>query len=206
MTKKNISTNGFTLIEVLITTVITIILGGGILTLIFISTQNRLVTFQNFLNVDEANSGVRTMVVELRNIRPGDNAAYPLQVAGDQEIVFFSDIDYDGHAERVRYTLTGTQFVKGVIEPTGFPATYPGANEKVKVVSGNIRNDTTPIFNYYNGDWPADTVSNPLPEPIRLSDTKIMKVYLRLNQKANQSDKDFILESYVQLRMLKQNL
>jgi prepilin-type N-terminal cleavage/methylation domain-containing protein len=207
MVKKNnkINKQGFTLIEVLIVSAITVVLGGGILSLIYITSQSRLVTFQNLLNVDQTNTSVSLMVRELRNIRTGDNAAYPLERANDQEIIFYSDIDYDGQSEKVRYTLTGTQFVRGVIDPVGFPATYPAANEKARILTNDVRNGATPIFYYYNGDWPADTVNNPLAQPVRLSDTKVMKVYLELNSKDDPST-NFILESYVQLRMLKNNL
>ena len=198
--------NGYTLIEVLIVSVITVILGGGLLTLMYITFQARLVSFQNLLNVDETNSQISLMVRELRNIQVGDNAAYPMERARDQEIIFYSDVDYDGAAEKVRYTLTGTQFVKGTIEPTGFPASYPIANEKVKILSENVRNDTSPIFYYYNGDWPVDVINNPLGEPVRLSDTKLMKVILELNTKDDDVENNFILESYTQLRILKENL
>ncbi len=198
--------SGFTLIEVLITAVITVILGGGILSLIYITTQSRLVTFKNLLNIEETNSQVSLMVRDLRNIQTGENAAYPMERARDQEMIFYSDIDYDGVTEKVRYSLTGTQFVKGVIEPIGYPATYPPANEKVRVLSDNVRNGANPIFYYYNGDWPADTANNPLAEPVRLSDTKLMKVFLELNTKNNDADNNFILESYTQLRILKENL
>jgi prepilin-type N-terminal cleavage/methylation domain-containing protein len=197
--------NGFTLIEVLVSAVLIIIIAGATLTLINTSTRTRLLTFRNLLNVDQANVQVSIMTRELRNIQFGENAAYPLAVAEDQEIVFYSDVDYDGQSERVRYSLNGTNFVKGIIEPVGHPATYPTANEKVKVLSQDVRNGNTPIFYYYNGDWPADTINNPLSKPVRLSDTKIMKVYLRLNTQ-NDPDSDFIIESYSQLRMLKENL
>src|SRR3989344_9268511 len=202
--KKN-TQQGFTLIEVLITASIMVVLGGLVLTLINITTQTRLSTFQNLMNVDQTNSQISTMVRELRNLQIGDNAAYPLGKAADQEMIFYSDIDYDGETEKVRYTLTGTQFEKGVIEPVGFPATYPSANEKVRVLTENVRNGADPIFYYYNGDWPADTVTNPLPQPIRLSESKLLKVYLKLNTE-DDPDSDFILESYTQLRILKQNL
>lgn len=196
---------GFTLIEILIAMALTSILGLGVLSLQVILAQNRLVVWRNYISIEEANSNVSMLVREIRNLRPADNAAYPLERAWDQEIIFYSDIDFDGHSEKVRYSLSGTQLTKGVIEPTGYPATYPSANEKVKVVTQNIRNGANPIFYYYNGDWPQDQVNNPLPTPSRLSDTKLMKVYLELNTEDDPS-KNFILESYVQLRMLKQNL
>lgn len=198
-------TSGFTLIEVLLAVSMTVILGGGVLALIYITGQNRLVTFQNLLNVDQTNYAVATMERELRNLRPGDNAAYPLITANDQEMVFYSDIDYDSETEKVRYTLNGTQLIKGVIKPVGFPATYPPGTEKVKTITSDVRNGATPIFYYYNGDWPADTTDNPLPAPVRLSDSKILKIHLELNTK-NDPKTDFVLETYVQLRMLKQNL
>ncbi len=204
-TKKTIF-KGFTLIEILIFVSISVILAGGILTLVYIVSRNRISTFQNLLNVDETNSQISTMIRELRNIRPGDNGAYPLEKALDQEIIFYSDIDYDGVTEKVRYTLSGTQLVKGVIEPTGFPPSYPLSNEKVKVLSTNIRNHSSPIFYYYNGGWPQDTTNNPLPQPVRLSDSKLVKVFLIVNTNENDPNSNFSLESYVQLRMLKQNL
>ncbi|KKR30636.1 hypothetical protein A2715_00415 [Candidatus Woesebacteria bacterium RIFCSPHIGHO2_01_FULL_39_32] len=200
-----ITDSGFTLIEVLITSSILVVLGGLVLTLIYITTRTRLSTFQNLMNVDQTNSQVSIMVRELRNIQTGDNAAYPLEKALDQEIIFYSDMDYDGETEKVRYTLSANQFVKGVIEPVGFPATYPSANEKVKILTEDVRNGIDPIFYYYNGDWPADTLNNPLAQPVRLSDTKLMKVYLKLNTEDDPSS-DFILESYTQLRILKENL
>lgn len=197
--------NGFTLIEILVALAITGILSLGILSLVVIMTQNRLVVWRNFLSVEEANSNVSTLVREIRNLRPADSGSYPLEKAWDQEIVFYSDIDFDGQSEKVRYTLSGNQLTKGVVEPVGYPATYPPGNEKVKVVAENIRNGAAPIFYYYNGDWPQDTINNPLPTPSRLSETKLMKVHLELNTE-DSPDKNFSLESYVQLRMLKQNL
>jgi prepilin-type N-terminal cleavage/methylation domain-containing protein len=195
---------GFTLIEVLVASVVTVILGGAILSLIFITTQTRLSSYRNVLNVDLANQDIDQMARELRNIRPGDNAAYPIVRAKDQEIIFYSDVDYDGSAEKVRYTLTSTQLVRGITKATGYPAQYLQTNEKVKILSDFIRNGSTPVFYYYNGDWPNDTTNNPLIDPVRLSDSKLIKVYIIIN---SEDDTDnFSLETYIQLRTLKQNL
>src|SRR3990170_2544827 len=112
-----ITDSGFTLIEVLITSSILVVLGGLVLTLIYITTRTRLSTF--------------------------------------------------------------------------------------KILTEDVRNGIDPIFYYYNGDWPADTLNNPLAQPVRLSDTKLMKVYLKLNTEDDPSS-DFILESYTQLRILKE--
>jgi len=200
---KEKSEHGFTLIELLVTIAITGVFSLGILGLQRVMNNATLTSFGSYLDVDEANRGISLMVREIRNIRPSDNAAYPLERAQDQEMIFYSDIDYDGDTDRVRYALSGTSFIKGVINPVGYPATYPQANEKVKTIAGKVRNGTDPIFYYYNGDWPDDTVNNPLPSPARLSDTKLMKVYLKISE---DNSNPYILESYVQIRTLKENL
>lgn len=198
--------SGLTLIEILVATVILGLLGAGLLTLQFILGKNQTLVISNYLSVDEANSHMAAFIREIRSARSGDNASYPLEVVDDNEIVFYSDVDYDGATERVRYTLSGTQFSRGVVEPTGFPVTYPVGQEKVKELTNNIRNGVTPVFYYYNSDWPSDTINNPLVQNQRLSQTRTVRIYLRLNQKANDPDSDYILESSSQIRMLKENL
>lgn len=197
---------GFTLIEILIVMVIVGILGIGIVSLQTIVGETQISVWRNYISVNEANSNISTFVREIRNTRPGDNGAYALEKALDQEFTFYSDVDFDGDTERVRYYLSGTDLVRGIIEPVGVPAAYPSENEKVKKVASSVANEADePIFFYYNGDWPADTTNNPLDTPTRLSDTKLMKVYLKINPDTD-SGNDFILESYVQLRGLKENL
>jgi prepilin-type N-terminal cleavage/methylation domain-containing protein len=197
---------GFTLIEILIVLVLMSVLAGALLTLQFILTQNQIVVWQSYVGISEANNNVSALVREARTLRYANNGDYPLQLADDNELIFFSDIDYDGSAERIRYFLVGTDLTKGVIEPTAPPISYPTNQEKVKVVSENVRNAGTPIFEYYNQDWPEDLVNNPLSTPANPSDVKLVKIHLRLNTVSDKPDKDFILESYTQLRTLKENL
>jgi len=197
---------GFTLIEVLVASVVIVALGMAILGLQYVLGQSQVFIWKSSVDVDQANFSMQTLVREIRTARPSDSGAYSLELVSDQEIIFYSDIDFDGKNERVRYFLDGTVLSKGVIEPVGFPPTYPAEDEKVKVLSENIRNGEEPIFFYYNGNWPADIENNPLPSGNRLSDTRSIGFLLKLNADSNQPDKDYILESYVQIRMLKENL
>ncbi len=206
MKKSTTLENGFTLVEILIVSSLTLLVGGGILGLIVILGENRVSTFENYLGVETVNNNISEMVREVRNARYGDNGAYTLDTADDQEFIFYSDIDYDGDADKIRYTLTDSVLEKGITKPVGFPAIYNPTNEIVKVVAENIRNGKEPVFYYYNGDWPSDTTNNPLPSPTRLSETKLMKIHLRINKYSSPDVDDFMLESYVQLRSLKQNL
>ena len=196
---------GFTIIEILVATAILIILGAGFLGIQYIFSQHQVVTWKSYLSIEDANGIMTTLVKELRNMRQSDTGSYSLETALDQEIIFYSDCDLDGEVERIRYTLTGTQLTKGIIKPTGVPLAYPLANENVKVLTDNVRNLTQPIFYYYNSDWPLDAVNNPLTGATRISDTQLIKVILRLNTKASEAEKDYVLETYIQPRMLKES-
>jgi len=89
-------------------------------------------------------------------------------------------------------------FKKGITNPTTSPISYPTESEEVTIISSYVRN-TPPIFKYYNAD------GNEITEhPIRLSDTKVMKVHLVVNVNPNHQPGDVELESYIQLRNLKE--
>jgi len=202
--KRN-TNKGFTLIELLISMMVLSAIGGALISLQYFLGQNQILIYNTFKNEDEAASAVSTFVKELRNAKESDNGSHPLEMVQDSEIRFYSDINADGLTEKVRYVLTGTNLVRGVIKPTGYPVSYPPASETTKVVAEDIRN-TSPVFSYYNGDWPDDTQNNPLILSQRLSLTRLVKIYLRVNKKANDPGKDYILESVAQIRMLKDNL
>jgi prepilin-type N-terminal cleavage/methylation domain-containing protein len=197
---------GFTLIEVLIAMVITGVLGLGIVSLQYIIGKNQLLIVNNYKSIDEANTSVTNFVREIRAAHGGNNGAYLLEKVDDKEIIFYSDIDYDGQTEKVDYSLSGTNLIKGVIKPTGYPPQYPEGGKTLTTLSTNVRNGSTPVFYYYNSNWPQDTVNNPLILGKRLSDTRLIKIYLLLNTQQNDPNHNFILESFAQIRMLKDNL
>ena len=206
MKKHQLYNRGFTLIEILIALVILSTVGAGLLSLQFILGQNQVIVFKNYLSADEANTAVSMFIKEVRTAREGDNAAYVFDTIEDQEIVFYSDIDFDGETEKIRYTLNGSLLEKGTIEPVGYPATYPEDQEKIRTLTEIIRNGSTPVFYYYNEDWPEDDINNPLILGQRLAQTKTVRIYLSLNPNQDEGDANFILDSYVQIRMLKENL
>jgi prepilin-type N-terminal cleavage/methylation domain-containing protein len=198
--------NGFTLIEILMAAVISVILAGGILTLQYLIGKNQLTVWNSYLDISQANQSVSALVAELRTARNGENGAYPLEKADANEIIFYSDTDFDGVVEKMRYFLSGTSFSRGITEPTGFPTTYISANEKVKELSAIVRNDTTPVFYYHNNDWPIDTINNPLTTPASPANVKLIKINLRLNTEAGKPNSDYVLTNFTQIRMLKSNL
>lgn len=153
--------------------------------------------FKQSESVSKAEYGVNMMVKEIRNSTMGDNGSYVLEAASDNSLIFYSDIDLDGNVERVRYLIENEEFKKAVIKPTGNPVEYLTANETITIIAKNVKNNTTPVFYYYDGD------NNILPTEAILTQTKMIKVRLELGM---ERPENYILESYTQIRNLKTNL
>ncbi len=194
-----------TILEVFISISIFIIVLIGLFGLIFGAYRAHYHTIQQAQAITEARNGVEIMIKEIREAMPGDDGSYIIEKADDYEFIFFGDVDKDNDTERVRYFIDGSDFKKGVINPTGSPVSYitdpvdPLYLEDVTIISRFVRN-LPPIFHYFGGDM------SELPAPARLMDTKLMRLYIVINVDPNQSPNDFILENDVQLRNLKNNL
>jgi len=116
------------------------------------------------------------------------------------------DVICDGNtiSFKVKFELTIIQEVqtselkKGLTKAIGSPPVYPPDQEKISVITSYVRN-TPPIFEYFdqNGNKIEDY-------PARLKDTKVMKVFLVVNIDPNRPPTEYQLESFVQLRNLKE--
>jgi len=190
---------GITILEILVAIAVFVL--ATIAVAVFISqvfkTQN--FSLEQSAAISEARRGVETMVKELRETLPGDTGAYPIDSANDQELIFYADYDRDNAIERVHYWLDGTDFKKGVLEASGNPLQYTGA-EQVNIISRYIQNSSTPIFTYYTNEYA--TIATPA-DP---NEIKLINVYLKINVKPEQAPTDFELQSDVSLRNLKENL
>lgn len=97
----------FTLIETLITILIFSLVLWAVFSLIIKFYQDYHYIFTQSIAVEEARRGVETMIREIREACFGDDGSYPIELAGEKEFIFYSDIDKDGDTERVRYFLGG---------------------------------------------------------------------------------------------------
>ena len=172
---------GFTIIEVLVASALLVIIGAGFLGLQYIFSRNQVIAWQNYINIEEANRATMTISREIRNMNEGEEGSYPLVAAEDQEIIFYSDIDFNGQTERVRYTLSGNTLTKGVTQVSGEPAEYNTINELETIITEFVRNGSDPMFYYYNNNWPIDTVNNPLSVGQRISGTSMIRLSLSVN-------------------------
>ncbi len=191
---------GFTLIE----TIVTIAIFGSIMVLIsssilyFYRAHNY--TIEQSFAIESARRGIEVMVREIREVTYSDTGAYPVVSAGLQSFSFYSDVDKDSNVEKIRYFLDGTSFKRGSIKASGNPLVYNAGDEEISVLSDNVRNDTVPIFHYYDQNGA---------EIINLSNVTsiaLVSVDLMVNVTLSRAPDEFILRSSANLRNLKINL
>jgi prepilin-type N-terminal cleavage/methylation domain-containing protein len=198
--------SGFTLVEVMVAGFIFAAIAVGVAAFSAYYLKNYSYSFEETQSVGLAQNALTSMVREIREARNGDDGAWPIVQADDFTFVFYSDVTNDGKSDKVRYFLSGNNLEKGVIQPTDVPITYPAANEKIYIVASNIDTSGGPIFSYYNGNWPSDVINNPLSSANRILNTRLVKVYLKINMNQNFGAKPFELRSAVAIRSMKDNL
>lgn len=96
---------GFTLIEMIVAIFVFSLIFGGMMAAITMIYRVEGYSTDQAIAVNEARRGVDIMAKEVREACYGDDGSYPIEKGGGKEFIFYSDIDSDGTAERVRYYL-----------------------------------------------------------------------------------------------------
>lgn len=197
---------GFTLIEVLVT-----IFGFSLISVGLIALVSNLFTssYQQsglLADTDQARKIAFGIVGELRNAETSSTGAYSLDTAQAQQLIFYANVDGGPDVERVRYFTQSGKLYKGILKPTGSPLTYNPANEKTFVVQNNLANGSSPIFYYYDGSFDG-TIDNYLTQPVNVTQVKLVKVELRIYNKAGVLNSNFYtVTASGTIRNLKTNL
>ncbi len=197
---------GFTLLEFILAIFLFSSIVGFV-SFFFISyLQTYSFSFEHQRIINEAQGGMTQMIREIRKIRNGDNGSWPIIQADDFSFAFYADVTNDGRTDRVRYFLDGTELKRGVIEPTAVPVSYPLQNETITTIARFVHATSSAIFRYYNGDWPGDTINNPLSPSQRVLNTRFVEVTLTIYPPSQSVTKPFTLSSGVTIRSMKTNL
>jgi len=196
---------GFGILEMIISTFIVTLVVAVAATFFSYFINNYNFSFEENRILFEAETSIRRMAAEIREARTSENGAYPLVTADDQEIRFYSDVNNDGKVDRVRYFLSGSTLNRGVVAPQLPPNVYDDTNEKVSVISNYVVNGSDPLFYYYDGNWPGDSVNNPLIPANRLLDTRLVKINIKVNTGTGFNVADFVFGTEVMIRNLKTN-
>lgn len=146
------------------------------------------------------------VMAELRNAITSNVGAYPIEVAGDQQIVFYTNVDGGTQIERVRYYVQNGKLYRGVVKPTGNPLIYNIASETVTMVQNNLSAGTVPLFYYYDDTYNGITGS-PLVQPVNVTAVRFVKMVVPIGNGAGVSNTNsYSVTAMATIRSLKTNL
>jgi len=128
---------GYTLIEMLVVIAIIGIIMPAIYLAINALYETHAYTLTRSFALTEATKGVREVIRDVRSAVYAENGALPLVEIGTSTLTMYTDTDFDGRVERVRYFLNGTDVQKGIIEPTS-TSSYPVSTEVVETMAQHI--------------------------------------------------------------------
>ena len=196
---------GFTLVETFVVVFIFSIIMLGTTAMIrniFLTSTQQALALDS---VDQARIVLTNFANEVRNAANANNGAYPLNRADDSELIFFSTYGASGsNINRIHYYLSNNNLYKGVIIPTGSPATYNLSSESSIQVLKNI-SATGPLFSYYDESYAG--TSTPLTQPININQINFVQINLTIfKQDVRNSTSTFSLSVGATLRNLKTNL
>lgn len=192
--------------EIMVSVFIFILALVAVMSFIIQNYRNYQFSYEQSLAVEEGRRAMDNMVKEIREAKTSDLGNYPIAAADDDSFSFYGDIDRDLVVEKVRYFRQVNSFKKGIINPSGTPLSYDPANEIISTLSNNLITTSTPTFTYYNGNYPGDTINNPLATPADVTQLKLVRIHLIINVNPLSPPNDYILDTFVQPRNLKENL
>lgn len=153
---------------------------------------------------DEARKVLQPIASEIRSASSSSLGSYPIETTGTNNFIFFTDINNDGLKERIRYYLSGTTLMRGVISPSGSPLQYLSGNETTTEIVHGVRNGSTAIFTYYDTNYSGS--SSPLSAPISVFNVRLVKITLIIDDNLNKPPTAVTVTTQVTIRNLKDNL
>jgi len=191
-----------TLVEVMVAIAIFTIGIEGFALLFVRTWQHNKYTLEMGQSSMSVSQGVTKMANYLRGIRQGDNGAYPVVSANDNDLVVYCDYDKDGKTERLHFYKSGTNVMMGIREPnSGFPVTYNSGDGTVQTIAGSIMNTgSDPIFQYYDQSYTGSEGS--LSTPAVIAQVRMVRIFLMINIDPNNAPDNIQTETFVGLRNL----
>jgi prepilin-type N-terminal cleavage/methylation domain-containing protein len=195
---------GMTLIEVLVAIGIMVIGLGGFSLLFSNVWKSNAYSYEAGQASAAASQGVAKLTELIRRSRPGDDGSYPIQSANDNDLVIFSDYDKDDVAERLHFYKNGNDLLMGYREPTTeLPKTYVAGDQAVITIAKNVINEASdPIFSYFNQNYPADQVNNPMTTPAYTLEVRMVEVLLKVNPIQGRGPENIEIRSFAEIRNL----
>jgi prepilin-type N-terminal cleavage/methylation domain-containing protein len=204
MQKKRKNNKGMSLVEMLVAIGIFAISTVGFTELFVYSWRQNAYTLEMGQTSMSVSQGMNKIVQYLREVRQGDDGSYPVVSANDNDLVVFSDYDRDGITERLHFYKSGENILLGVRKPTmGVPKTYAPTDATTTTIAMHVVNDAaTPIFAYYDSNYPEDSVNNPIATPANAPNVRLVRIDLHMNIDPNRPPDNIQIKSFVEMRNL----
>jgi prepilin-type N-terminal cleavage/methylation domain-containing protein len=205
--KRLSSQRGLTLVEMLIAMFIFSMILIGTLLLIKYIYKNYGYAMEQGLSLNEVQKGIKVLTDDIRGTRSADSGAYAVVGADKFDFVFYNDVDNDKITERVHYYLQDASIKRGIAEPSGTPPSYPGGDQTTTTLVTHVVNTADqPLFYFYDMNYPADQTNNPIAIPVSdVSKIRLVKIDMFYNLNPFRAPDNIRLESFVEMRNLKDN-
>ena len=148
--------------------------------------------------VTSAERGIERMTRVLREVAYASDGAYPIVSFGTNDLVFYAEVDGEPFAEKVHYSISGNLLLQGVVDSSGDPPVYTGA-ETVSTVSDYVRNTAqgVPVFTYYDKNGAQIT------DYTRVAEVRFVTVSIVVDVDQSTTPPSVTLRSSAALRNLK---
>ena len=201
--KLNSHSAGITILEMIVALGVFAIAITIVMTYIWMGLRAQNKSVKHIIAQNNARRALTTMAGEMRSSMYSNAGSYPIEVAESKSLSFYTNIDTDLAAERVRYFLSGTDLKRGVIEPSGQPPSY-GGPEAENVLANYVINSAENIFTYYDQNY--DGTTSFLPFPVNKSLISLIRIDLIIDVDSNTPPAPMTTTTEAQLRNLKENL
>jgi prepilin-type N-terminal cleavage/methylation domain-containing protein len=196
--------SGLTLIETLTALTIFSLSLGAVFTFILQGMKAQNMNSKQLIAQSNGRYALKNLVTELRGVQYSEEGTYPIEKAEDNVLIFYSDIDFDGRIEKMRYFIENSELKRGVTKPSGEPPKYPPTSEKITSAVKFLAMGGEPIFKYYEGSYTG--TESPLPSPFNLGKIRLIHIKIIIGVNPNETPPPLSLETQAVLRNLKDNL
>lgn len=196
---------GLTLVEMMIAIAIFTMAIGGFSILYIRSMKSNSYILEMGQTSMAISRSMNNMVEFIRKAKQGDDGHYSLVEAEDNSLKFYADYDNDNITERLHFYLEDQQIKMGITEPTGdVVKTYESGDQEIVIKARHILNGPNDkLFSYYNRDYPADLVNNPIDTSTSdISHIRMVEIFLKMNIDPNRAPDNVEMRSFVEFRNL----
>lgn len=196
-----IKRSGFTLAEL----IVSMTLLATIVTAVAVFTNNGFRLWRATRAQIEEQEKVRTAMQqitrEIREMKLADNGAFPIESATQQSLIFFANVDADAATERIRIFYQSNQLQRGVIQPTGSPATYPSGSEVVTTITNAVYL-VGDLFAYYDQNYTGSEAA--LTFPIAVQNVHLVEVHFEVDSNPSEAPDATEIRTQITARNLKE--